>query len=115
MLYELLLPYAERVGVSYSEISIGPVSRFLGNLASVTGPLGRSGTPFRDERSEIGERLSARPSLVHTQYGYSRMLLARGEPGDRERARDLVTSAEASARSSGLTAGPHEASVIPTR
>src|SRR5205823_4588643 len=33
-LYDLLLPYADRVAVSYPEISVGPVSRFLGILAA---------------------------------------------------------------------------------
>ena len=114
VLYELLLPYAERIAVSYSEISTGPVSRFLGNLASMTARWDEAerhfGTALR-----IGQRMRARPSLVHTQYGYSRMLLARGEPGDRERAHDLVTSAEASARELGINAWADDASAIPTR
>ncbi|MDQ3865516.1 MAG: AAA family ATPase, partial [Actinomycetota bacterium] len=36
-LYELLLPYAARVAISYPEISLGPVARFLGVLAAATG------------------------------------------------------------------------------
>src|SRR5262249_52939630 len=36
MLYELELPWAGRVAISYPEISLGAVSRFLGILASTT-------------------------------------------------------------------------------
>ena len=35
-LYERLLPYADRVAISYPEISLGPVARFLGILAAAT-------------------------------------------------------------------------------
>jgi class 3 adenylate cyclase len=100
-LYELLLPYAERVAVSYTEISTGPVSRFLGNLASMSARWDEAERHF-ERALQISERMGARPSVVHTQYDCGRMLLARGEPGDLERARDLLVSAEASARELGM-------------
>jgi hypothetical protein len=34
LLYELLLPYADRIGVSYPEISTGSMARYLGLLAA---------------------------------------------------------------------------------
>src|SRR5439155_2719356 len=34
-MYELLLPYADRVAIAYPEISTGAVSRYLGILASI--------------------------------------------------------------------------------
>jgi hypothetical protein len=37
VLYELMLPYADRVAVSYPEISTGSASRYLGLLAATTG------------------------------------------------------------------------------
>ena len=37
VLYERLLPYADRVAVTYSEISLGSVARYLGLLAAAIG------------------------------------------------------------------------------
>ncbi|MDP9283674.1 MAG: AAA family ATPase, partial [Actinomycetota bacterium] len=47
VLYELLLPYADRVAISYPEISVGPVSRFLGILASASARLDDAERHFR--------------------------------------------------------------------
>ncbi len=37
IIYEQLLPYADRIAVSYSEVSIGAVARYLGLLAATCG------------------------------------------------------------------------------
>jgi class 3 adenylate cyclase/tetratricopeptide (TPR) repeat protein len=77
-LYELLLPYADRVTVSYPEISLGPVSRFLGILAAAMARWDDAERHFRDSL-ELSARIGARPSLAHTQMDYAQMLLEREE------------------------------------
>jgi tetratricopeptide (TPR) repeat protein len=100
-LYELLLPYAERVAVSYPEISLGPVSRFLGLLASATGRLDDAERHFR-QAMQLSARISARPSLAHAQEDYARMLLARGERGDVTKASELADEAVSAYRELGM-------------
>ncbi|HSI79720.1 MAG TPA: BTAD domain-containing putative transcriptional regulator [Solirubrobacterales bacterium] len=91
-LYELLLPYAERVAVIYPELSIGSVSRYLGILAA-TMRRGVDAERHFEGGLEANERIGARPWLAHTQEDYARLLAARGSRGDRERAGDLAASA----------------------
>jgi hypothetical protein len=91
VLYDLLLPYAARVAISYPEIAIGPVAYYLGALA-VT--LGRGDTE-RDFIAglQMTEQFGARPWVAHTQRQHARMLLARDDAGDRDRAIGLLADA----------------------
>jgi DNA-binding SARP family transcriptional activator len=100
-IYELLLPYADRVAVSYPEISLGPVSRFLGMLATATARWNDAERHFRDAL-DLSARIGARPSLAHTQTGYARMLLARDEPSGSEQAAGLLDQALATYRDLGM-------------
>jgi DNA-binding SARP family transcriptional activator len=100
-LSELLLPYAERVAISYPEISLGPVSRFLGLLASATGRWDDAVRHFR-AALQLSSRIGARPSLARTQEDYARMLLERGQPGDVARACELIDEALAAYRELGM-------------
>jgi hypothetical protein len=52
----------------------------------------------------MNARLWSRPWMAHTQAEYARMLIARGEPGDREKARDLLGHATQTARELGMKA-----------
>jgi tetratricopeptide (TPR) repeat protein len=100
-LYELLLPYADRVAISYPEISLGPVSRFLGILATNTGHLDDAARHFEDALV-LNERMGARPWLARAQDDYAQMLLGRSEPGDAERAAILHDNARAIYRELGM-------------
>jgi hypothetical protein len=44
---------------------------------------------------EMDTRTGGRPWLAHTQADYANMLLARAQPGDRERAHELAAKARA--------------------
>ena len=85
VLYELLLPYAGRVAISYPEISIGPVARYLGVLASTTARWNDAERHFRDA-IELSVRIGARPSLAHAQVDFARVLIERGDAGGGEEA-----------------------------
>jgi hypothetical protein len=46
--------------------------------------------------------MGARPSVARTQFNYAQMLLARGGPGDREKARSLLQEALGAAQQMGM-------------
>jgi DNA-binding SARP family transcriptional activator len=100
-LHEFLLPYSDRIAVSYPEVSLGPVSRFLGILAFAMARWDDAERHFR-QALHLGSRIGARPSLAHTRAEYARMLLARGRPGDFARAGDLLDDALAGYRELGM-------------
>ncbi|HET8873286.1 MAG TPA: hypothetical protein VFM83_06330, partial [Gaiellaceae bacterium] len=101
-LYRLLLPYADRMAVSYPEICLGPVSRFLGILAATIDRYDEGAGHF-EAALTMNERLRARPSLAHTQDDYARLLLRRGRPGDADRARGLLVDAKGTYRELGMS------------
>jgi DNA-binding SARP family transcriptional activator len=100
-LHELLLPFADRVAVSYPEISLGPICRYLGVLASAIGRWRDAERHFQ-HAIEFSARIGARPSLGHTQEDYGRMLIERGEPGDAARASELADDALSTYRELGM-------------
>jgi hypothetical protein len=57
-----------------------------------------------EDALELNGRMGARPWLARTRYDFALMLLARGEPGDRERADPLLASASTLAHELGMTA-----------
>jgi DNA-binding SARP family transcriptional activator len=98
VLYDLLLPYADRVAVSYPEISTGSVSRYLGFLAAMLTRWKDAEHHF-DAAVEMNERMGARPWLAHSQEDYGRMLLERGEI---DRGAELIAAALAGYRELGM-------------
>ena len=104
VLYELLLPYRERVGTSYPEINLGAVSRYLAMLASSEKRWTDAVRHF-EHAIELNRRIGARPWLAHTQEDYAGMLLARAEASDAETAHELMNDAKAVYRELGM-AGP---------
>ena len=100
-LYRQLLPYARVNAMAAGEVAIGPVARFLGILAAATGRPEAAAGHFEDAIA-MTARLAARPWLAHAQDGYARALLARGGPGDRDRARELLSACTATYRELGM-------------
>jgi hypothetical protein len=99
-LCRLLLPYADRVAISYPEITLGPVSRFLGILASATKQSDAAERHFRDSL-ELSARIGARPSLAHTQTDYAELLLERRGRSGSKSAATLLEQAVATYRELG--------------
>ena len=92
VLYRQLAPYAGLVALAASEVSVGPVSRPVGILATLLGHDDDAAGHFEDAIA-CTQRMGARPWLAHAQQAYARMLVGRGRPGDRKRAVELLTSA----------------------
>jgi tetratricopeptide (TPR) repeat protein len=92
ILYELLIPFADRHAVGHPEGTTGSVSRALGILAA---GLSR----FDDAEKHLAfaiehnDRMGARLWTADTQVRFARMLLTRDAPGDHERAGTLLSDA----------------------
>jgi tetratricopeptide (TPR) repeat protein len=109
MLYDFLLPYVDRCAVVAPSHSRGAVARPLGLLATVLGRYDDAERHF-EKALEINARIRARIWVAHTQHDYARMLVARDQPGDREKAAALAAQALATAREVGMK--PLEADVL---
>ncbi|MGH7899136.1 MAG: adenylate/guanylate cyclase domain-containing protein, partial [Candidatus Binatia bacterium] len=103
VLYRLLLPYAMRNVVHGAALACaGAASRYLGLLGFTMSRLDDSARHFADAL-EMNERMGAKPFVAHVQHEYARTLLARGGPGDREKALGLLNLALETARELGMT------------
>jgi DNA-binding CsgD family transcriptional regulator len=102
-LYDHLSPYASLVALAASEVSLGPVDRPLGMLATALGRDAHAAAHF-DSAIAACQRTGARPWLAHTEAAYAAMLTSRGSPEDRARAFELATAARDAAIQMGLTA-----------
>src|SRR5438094_150451 len=76
-LYELLMPYAGRVGIFAAGLACwGSVSYHLGLLASTLGRVADAIRHYEDAAT-VHERMGARPFLAWTQLAHARLLLTR--------------------------------------
>jgi DNA-binding CsgD family transcriptional regulator/tetratricopeptide (TPR) repeat protein len=102
-LYQQLAPYGELIALTASEVSLGPVSRPLGILASLVGRHDDAVGHFEDAIART-QRMGARPWLAHARYAYARTLAERDWPGGRERAVELLTNALEASKEIGMSA-----------
>ncbi len=101
-LYDLLLPYEGRnITLPVGICCLGPVSHYLGVLAATMSDWAAAAGHF-DQALAMSARMGARPFLAYTRYEYARLLIARGEPDDHRRARDLLQLADELAREIGM-------------
>jgi len=113
ILYDLLLPYADRyVVVGGLTAGRGAISGLLGELATVLSRYEEAEEHF-ESALETNTRMRAWIFVAHVQHGYARMLVARDGPGDREKAAVLSALALAAARKIGMK--PLEAKVVELR
>ena len=102
-LREMLEPYAGQLVVTGFAASVtGSVALYLGLLATTVGDWPLAESNFAAAVA-THERTGAPMWLARTRLEWARMLLARAEPGDGERAHDLLRQALATARELGLT------------
>ena len=92
VLYRLLGPYARVNAMAAGEVALGPVARYLGILAATTSRWEEAAGHF-EHAIAMNAKMGARPALAHTQHDYARMLLARDQRGDREKALELIRGA----------------------
>jgi tetratricopeptide (TPR) repeat protein len=101
VLYELLLPYGDRVAVAYPEIGTGSVARYLGILAATMSRWDDAVRHFEDAIA-MNARIGARPWLAHSQHRLAAALLAQGGPGAAEKAQLLRSQALTTYRELGM-------------
>jgi DNA-binding SARP family transcriptional activator/tetratricopeptide (TPR) repeat protein len=114
ILQELLLPYATLTAVAIPELAIGPVARPLGLLATLLGRFADAETHF-GRSLRLSALMGARPSLAHSEFDFARMLAARAEADDLQRARELAGRAVAGYRELGMDAFEAEARELSDR
>src|SRR5437870_4011242 len=101
-LYDLLAPYAGRVGIAAAGLACsGSVSYHLGLLASTLGRVADAIRHYEDAAT-VHERMGARPFLAWTQLAHARPPLTRDAGARRRDATALLTSALATAPEPGL-------------
>jgi tetratricopeptide (TPR) repeat protein len=103
-LYDLLLPYSDRIALAYTEISLGPVARTLGLLAATLAQPDEAEKHYM-HAIELSERVGARPWLARSQSEYAQ-LPARDRPGDTLQAQHLLGSATVTYEELGLALNP---------
>ncbi len=99
-LFDLLVPCADQfasIGMAGAE---GPVSHYLGGLATVLGRYGEADSYFA-HAAAVDDRAGAKFFAARTDLGWGRMLAKRGAPGDADRARDRLARAHATAAEHG--------------
>ena len=102
VLHEELIPWEGQIVVGgFAEAPLGAVDRYLGMLATAMGRWEDAETRF-EGALRLEDGLAAPPLLARTRYWYGRMLLARGEPADLERADELLASSRDAARLLGM-------------
>jgi uncharacterized protein HemY len=80
---------------------MGPLSGTLGQLAATMSSWAQASEHFEAALRDCA-RANAQPSLGWTQADYARMLLRRADPGDRQRALELLDEALITARELGM-------------
>lgn len=99
VLSDLLAPYSDQILVT--AVPFYSSAHHLGMLATTLGRFDEAETHFATAAS-THERIGALAWLARTRLEWARMLLARRQPGDAARARDLLGQALATARELGL-------------
>jgi DNA-binding SARP family transcriptional activator/tetratricopeptide (TPR) repeat protein len=110
-LHRLLVPWATFNAADTAEGMRGSVSRYLGLLATTLKRWREAERHFEDAL-EKNASMGARPWLAHTQADYARMLLARDDTSDRERALELLADAVATYRELGMESWAKAASEL---
>jgi tetratricopeptide (TPR) repeat protein len=110
-LYRALAPWAEFNVADLAEGVRGSVSRYLGLLATTAGRHKQAAAYF-DQAIASNARMGALPWLAHTQRDYTQLLLTRSEPGDRDRALELIGDAILTYKRVGMDPWTAEAAEI---
>jgi hypothetical protein len=78
----------------------GPVSHYLGGLATVLGRYDEAEAYFA-QSAAMGDRIGAKFFAARTDLSWGKMLIERQAPGDAVMAQDLLTKAQAAATANG--------------
>jgi class 3 adenylate cyclase len=96
VLYNLLSPYSSRNASLDLFAYLGPVSHYLGILATLSGRLDDAELRFK-AALEAEQRFRALPWMARTSYQYAAMLAGSNRSGGHDKARELLRQAIATA------------------
>jgi tetratricopeptide (TPR) repeat protein len=113
-LLERMAPWADQLCTSCGGSAEGPMSQFLGGLASVLGRYDNADAYFA-QAAAFNDRVGAKFFGARTYLWWGRMLADRGESGDIEKARDLLERAHAVAVAQGYAKVEQRASEVLSR
>ncbi len=99
-LFDLLAPWADQLSTNGGGSTNGPVSHFLGGLATVLGRYEEADSYFA-RAAAFNSRAQAKFFAAQTDLLWGRMLAERGAPSDTETPRHLLTRANTAARVHG--------------
>ena len=99
-LFDRLVPWAEQSAASGSVTASGLVSHSLAGLATVLRRYDEADAYF-DQSAAISARMNAKYFVAKTDLLWGSMLAERRAEGDTEKARDLLTKAQAAAAAHG--------------
>jgi tetratricopeptide (TPR) repeat protein len=98
-LFDRLAPYPDQLSTTGVAVG-GPVSHFLGGLATVLGRYDEADAYFT-HAAAFNDRANAKCFAARTNLSWGTMLTERNAPGDNDRARDLLTTAQTAAATHG--------------
>ena len=101
-LYELLLPYRDRMVQVTQSANFGSAERFLALLAATMGDTGAAAEHF-EAALEKNARRGVLPLIPFIRTEYAQVLLERGTEADAERAGELLVQALGEAEAAGIT------------
>ena len=99
-LFDLLAPWADQWSATAAPRYSGPVSHYLGGLATVLGRYDEADAYFA-QAAAFSDRASAKFFAARTNLSWGKMLAERDAPGDTEKARELLTNAHTAAAAHG--------------
>ena len=103
MAFDLLEPYAERVAIMGDGACLGPVARPLGQLATTMSHWEEAECHL-ERALRMAHRLGSPPIAAHIRADRARLLIERGNAGDREAAGDELRKAGETAARLGMQA-----------
>jgi tetratricopeptide (TPR) repeat protein len=98
-LFDRLAPWADQLSCTPINFD-GPVSHYLGGLATVLGRYDEADAYFT-QAAAFNDRANAKFFGARTNLSWGKMLAERKGPGDAEKARDLLTKARTAAAAHG--------------
>ncbi len=110
-LYRLLTPYPNLFPTANLGTPTGSVGHYLGLLAGVLGRFDESEAHLASAEA-AHERSEAPTWLARTRLEWARILLLRGQPGDAERAQQLLDQGLVTARDLGLAGVERHAAAL---
>jgi DNA-binding CsgD family transcriptional regulator len=114
LLLERLAPFRDEHAVAESSVYLGPVALALGRGAAALGRLDDA-VDHLSHAADLAARAGAPGFTAEARYHLAASLLARGRPGDRQRAEADAREALSLARALGMTAYTDRAAALVAR